>query len=121
LQKYGLEPPSELAIFSEYMEPLFQKICDETNAYASKQLNYPQRKKFKDDKWFDTTVDVIRAYFSLITIMSQVRKPRIQSYWSKNKCIETPIFRETIPRERFKQFLVFFISLMTAKPTKVIN
>jgi hypothetical protein len=33
------------------MEPLFEKICDETS-----KLNNPNRKKLKDDeKWFDTT------------------------------------------------------------------
>jgi hypothetical protein len=38
------------------MEPLFEKICDETNEYARVQLNNPNRKKLKDDeKWFDTT------------------------------------------------------------------
>jgi hypothetical protein len=38
------------------MEPLFEKICDETSEYARVQLNNPNRKKFKDDeKWFDTT------------------------------------------------------------------
>jgi hypothetical protein len=43
--------------FSEYMDPLFEKICDRTNEYARVQLNNPNRKKLKDDeKWFDTTV-----------------------------------------------------------------
>jgi hypothetical protein len=30
------------------MEPLFEKICDETNEYARVQLNNPNRKKLKD-------------------------------------------------------------------------
>jgi hypothetical protein len=38
------------------MEPLFEKIFDETSEYARVQLNNPNRKKLKDDaKWFDTT------------------------------------------------------------------
>jgi hypothetical protein len=66
-------------------------------------LNNPDRKKLKDDnKWFDTTADEIRAYFALVILMSQVRKSRIQLYWSKNKCIDTPIFREIMSRKRFK-------------------
>jgi hypothetical protein len=56
LPKFKAEPPSELSIFLEYMEPFFGKICDETNEYARVQLNNPNRKKLKDDeKWFDTT------------------------------------------------------------------
>jgi hypothetical protein len=61
------------------MEPLFEKICDETNEHARVQLNNPNRKKMKDDeKWFDTTEDEIGAYFALVILMSQVRKSRIQ-------------------------------------------
>jgi hypothetical protein len=30
------------------MEPLFEKICDETSEYARVQLNNPNRKKLKD-------------------------------------------------------------------------
>jgi hypothetical protein len=56
LSKFEAEPPSELSIFLEYMEPFFGKICEETNEYARVQLNNPNRKKLKDDeKWFDTT------------------------------------------------------------------
>jgi hypothetical protein len=85
------------------MELLFEKICDESNEYARVQLNNPNRKKMKDDeKWFDTTEDEIRAYFALVTLMSQVRKSRVQLYWSKNMCTDMPIFRETMGRERFK-------------------
>jgi ribosomal protein L37AE/L43A len=68
------------------MEPLFNKICEETYAYATRQLNNPNRKKLKDDnKWFDTTADEIRAYFALVISMSQVRKSRIQ-LWQCKKC-----------------------------------
>jgi hypothetical protein len=44
LNKFEPVPPSELSIFLEYMEPLFNKICDETNAYATRQLNNPREK-----------------------------------------------------------------------------
>jgi hypothetical protein len=38
------------------MEPLFEKICDDTSEYTRVQLNNPNRKKLKDDeKWSDTT------------------------------------------------------------------
>jgi hypothetical protein len=60
LSKFEAEPPSELSIL-EYIEPLFEKICDETSEYARVQLNNPNRKKLKDDeKWFDTTQSLHR-------------------------------------------------------------
>jgi hypothetical protein len=37
------------------MEPLFEKICDETSEYVRVQLNNPNKQKLKDDeKWSDT-------------------------------------------------------------------
>jgi hypothetical protein len=32
------------------MEPLFEKICDETSEYARVQLNNPYRDKLNDDE-----------------------------------------------------------------------
>jgi hypothetical protein len=102
LNKSVSEPPSGLQIFLSYMD-LFRKIADESNKYATLHLNSANRKKLKgDDKWFETTEDELRAYFALIILMSQVRKPCIQQYWSKDKCMDTPILQETISRERFK-------------------
>jgi hypothetical protein len=61
LSKSEAEPPSELCIFLEYMEPLFEKICHDTNEYARVQLNNPNIKKLNDDeKWFDTTQSLHR-------------------------------------------------------------
>jgi hypothetical protein len=45
--KYDSESPSELAIFLEYMDPLFSVISKETNDYADEQLQNPTRKKKK--------------------------------------------------------------------------
>jgi hypothetical protein len=94
----------------EYIGPLFGLICDETNAYARKHFNNKDIKKLKyDDKWFETTTDEIRAYFALVILMSQVRKSRIQLYWSKNRCLETLIFNETMSREReIRSYFTFF-------------
>jgi hypothetical protein len=45
--KYDSESPSELAIFLEYMDPLFSVISKETNDYADEQLQIQQEKKEK--------------------------------------------------------------------------
>jgi hypothetical protein len=97
--KYAANPVSELLLFLDFMSPLFAAISQETNDYAQKQLSNQKRKD--DDLWFDTTEDEIKAYFSMCILMSQVRKRRIQLYWSKDRCIETPIFSELMSRERF--------------------
>jgi hypothetical protein len=51
--------------------------------------------------------------------MAQVRQPRIQLYWSKDWCTETPILGETMSTERFlliSQFLHFTDDIATGKP-----
>jgi hypothetical protein len=68
------------------MDPLFSVISKETNDYADEELQNPTRKKRKDDEmWFPTTEDEMKGYFSLVILMCQVRKSRVQLYWSKNK------------------------------------
>jgi hypothetical protein len=92
LNKFAADPASELSTFLEYMEPLFNKFCEETNAYATRQLNNPDRKKLKDvNKLFDTTADEIRGYFALVILMSQVRKSRLHVFTAL-----FPIMRRTV-------------------------
>jgi hypothetical protein len=76
--KYAVNPVSELSLFLDFMSPLFAAISQETNDYAQKQLSNQKR---KDDRWFDTTEDDIKAYFSMGILMSQVRKPHIKLYY----------------------------------------
>ncbi|PSN42543.1 hypothetical protein C0J52_03845 [Blattella germanica] len=45
MNKFDSDPPSEFSIFAEFMEPLFDKICSDTNAYAVKQLYNSDIKK----------------------------------------------------------------------------
>ena len=101
-RKYENNCPLEVSVFSDYMDPLFSIIAKESNDYAERQLrNEARRKRKDDDKWFPTTEDEIKAYIALCILMAQVRKPRVKLYWSKESCIETPIFGQTMSRERF--------------------
>jgi hypothetical protein len=53
------------------MEPLFQKVANETINYVTLQLNNAKRKKLKgDDIWFEKTQDELKAYFAFIILMS---------------------------------------------------
>jgi hypothetical protein len=45
LNKFESEPPSELQIILAFLEPLFQRIADETNNYATLQLNNECKQK----------------------------------------------------------------------------
>jgi hypothetical protein len=67
LNKSESEPPSELEIFLAYIDPLFQKIADETNNHATLQLNNAYRNRLKgNDKWFEIIEDELTAYVALL-------------------------------------------------------
>jgi len=44
------------------------------------------------EEWCPLTNDEVRAYFALCIIMSQIKKSKIDMYWSKQKILETHIF-----------------------------
>ncbi|PSN37982.1 hypothetical protein C0J52_15890 [Blattella germanica] len=82
LNKFDSDRPSEFSIFSEFMEPLFDKICNESNAYAVKQLNNSDRKKIKDDdKWFDTT-DTRKTVFKKCVVFAMLGVKGVKLYGS---------------------------------------
>lgn len=95
--------PSEMDIFSQFIgDEFWQMVCVETNDYANKMLNDPNRKKLKSDgRWQALSLDEMRAYFALYILIGQVKKPKLQMNWSKRKVIETPIYAETMSFARF--------------------
>lgn len=94
---------SSLDMFYQILSGDFWELLStETNRYhqqVTEKDNY-HHKKF-EEKWENTTPDEMKAYFALCVIMSQVRKPTIESYWSERSSIETPLFRKTMPFSRF--------------------
>ncbi|XP_015185810.1 PREDICTED: piggyBac transposable element-derived protein 4-like [Polistes dominula] len=83
-------------------------IVTESNRYASQTIGDTARKiKKSEEKWRDTNIDEIQAYFALCILMAQVRKLNVQSYWSRKSIIETPIFGKTMPLLRFMQLSHF--------------
>lgn len=87
-------------------------ICIETNDYEKKTIQIPDRKELKSDKkWANVTIDELKAYFALYVNMAQVKNPGLKKYWSNRKIIETVIYSETMPYERFaliSRFLHFY-------------
>jgi len=75
-------------------------IVLETNRYATEML--PKTKTV----WFDVTADDIMYFLALFILMGNVRKPKMQSYWSTDAMIATPFFG-TVARKRFFAILKF--------------
>jgi len=101
-------------------DDFFEMIVRETNRYAA-QMNMEHNTKMSKE-WFPVTNDEIRAYFSLCTIMSQVKKSKIDMYCSKRKILEIPIFSQIMPRRHFlsiTHFLHFVHNEMISKEDRI--
>lgn len=73
-----------------FNDELVEKILHETNKYGARNANFVQ-----------VTEAELKVYIALNIVMSLVQKPTVQSYWSKDKSIETPYFNNVMPRNRF--------------------
>lgn len=86
----------------------FELISLETNKYAQQCFIDPNRRRLKsDNSWVECNSDEIKTFFSLCIIMSVVKKPNLQAYWSTKKVIETKIFSEIMSLKRFQLILRF--------------
>lgn len=54
------------------------------------------------------TYEELRRFFGLLFLMGIVDKPDIKSYWSTNPLLDTPIFRNSMSRNRFESILMVF-------------
>lgn len=91
LQKvYDGEIASELFCFYQILgDDFFEMIKKDTNRYARSVLRIAPTKE-RDSKWEPVTNDELKAYFSLVVLMSQCQKNKVQNYWTKRKLNATP-------------------------------
>lgn len=91
---------NEHDVFMQFVDDSFwQLIVNETNNDA--KTFYSSSTANKKEKWFDCTIDEIKAFFALIVLMGQLKKPSISHYWSRRYIIKTTVFNEIMPYSRF--------------------
>jgi len=73
-----------------FNKELVTKIITETNKYGA-----------TDADFMPLTDDELKIFIALNILMSLVSKPTIQSYWTTDKSIETPYFKNIMRRNRF--------------------
>jgi hypothetical protein len=104
--------PSPLDYFQLYITTgIIGHLVAETNRYAAQYLESegPNLKAYSNAKnWFPTTPDEMLAFLGLVVLMGVVFKPRMYMYWSNDDLFNTPIFNDTMPRDRFYLLLKFF-------------
>ncbi|XP_014614648.1 PREDICTED: piggyBac transposable element-derived protein 4-like [Polistes canadensis] len=69
---------------------LITKIIAETNKYGA-----------SDADFIPIEGDELKVFIAVNILMSLISKPTVQSYWSTDKSIETPYFKNVMSRGRF--------------------
>ncbi|XP_035228230.1 piggyBac transposable element-derived protein 4-like [Stegodyphus dumicola] len=57
----------------------------------------------KNKAWIDTNAVEMKKRLGLVILMGIVRKPEQDDYWSTHPGLHTPIFGNTMPKNRFRQ------------------
>jgi len=62
----------------------------------------PVTKHARSEEWKPVTVSEIKKFLGLIFVTGIVRKPKLELYWSTRGIFQTPIFPQTMSRNRFQ-------------------
>lgn len=81
---------------------LLQKIVEETNRYATQN---PITKSSHMKTWSPVTKTELENFLGVSILMGHVRKGDVQSYWSTDLLLHTPIFGQIMSRDRYIQIL----------------
>lgn len=83
-------------------------MAEETNRYAMQYLDstcdFPQSSRLH--KWYDTSVEEMKAYLALQIAMGLCQKPSLEDYWSTFWITFTD-FKRVMPRNRFEILQTF--------------
>jgi hypothetical protein len=56
----------------------------------------------KSLKWTDITKSEMKIFLALILLMGQVRKDKVQEFWSTDPTVATPVFSQTTSTDHFE-------------------
>jgi len=94
-----------MSYFDHYIPPeLIEIVVDEANVYARQQIAkmpHPITKHARSEEWKLVTVIEMKKFLGLIFVTGIVRKPKLELYWSTRGIFQTPIFPQTMSRNRF--------------------
>lgn len=84
-------------------------MVNESNRFADQFLQKTAlKRKARAHNWEPTTASEMGRFLGLIFLMGYVHKAKIEDYWSTDPNIATPIFNQTMPRDRFEILLKFW-------------
>ena len=68
----------------------------------------PITKHARSEEWKPVTVIKMKKFLGLIFVTGKVRKPKLELYWSTRGIFQTPIFSQTMSRNRFQLIQRYF-------------
>lgn len=81
---------------------IMERIVRETNLYAEQFIRATRVKSFsRMKKWVPVTIDEMWTFLGIVILQGILGKPKQAWYWSTNKMLETPFFREVMTENRF--------------------
>ncbi|XP_058124175.1 piggyBac transposable element-derived protein 4 isoform X2 [Anopheles coustani] len=103
---------SSTATVSKYAELLFDdsffKLLATHTNINHKLQSASYKTASKSPVFEDVTVNDMKKFLGLLLLMGQIKKSHWREYWTTDALIETPIFPQTMTRNRFEQILRFF-------------
>jgi hypothetical protein len=82
-------------------DDLIQLLTKQSNLYHRQNVQKWNMLP-KTQKWLNITPEGVRKFMGLIVLMGQVRKESVRDDWSTDPTISTPIFPQTMSRNRFE-------------------
>jgi hypothetical protein len=89
-----------------YFTPeLIQIVVNQTNLYAQQQIvtmPQPVTKHAHSEQWKPVRTYEMKKCLGMMFLTGVIRKPKLVWYWSTRGILLTPIFSQTMSRNRFK-------------------
>jgi hypothetical protein len=82
-------------------DDLTELFVEQSNLYHRQNVE-KWRMSPRSLKWTDITKSETKEFLGLILLMGQVRKDNLKDYWSTDPSTATPVFSQTMSRNRFE-------------------
>ena len=88
-----------------FSNDVFECICNNTNKFKKfcveqKKITSPD---YKEQIWYDTNVNEMRAYFGLAVLFGLLNQPRYRNYWSKDPFLGNPGVQRVFSLKRYSK------------------
>ena len=105
--QFAVENEADVMSYFDHYTPseLIETVVDQTNLYAQQQIvkmPCPVTKHARSEEWKPVTVIEMKKLLGWIFVTGIVQKPKLELYWSMNGIFQTPLFPQTMSRNRFQ-------------------